>query len=142
MAIITNLFPPSSVPARAKFPFFDRLDFHPERMLSHYCSLHIEHVSPSDLICREISPRSGFTGVPNVATFASVRLWPAARKPDAGSVFTDDPATLLQAIMFDERLGGLQEDLAIVCSFPRSHQPVVVHYCTVGFHFNGADLAA
>ena len=142
MPAITDRLSISSAPVKLKFTFLDSLDFPLGKMLNQSRSLHIEHVSPSGPIGREISPRSGFTGVPKAATFAFVRRWLAARKPDAGFVFTDVPATLLQALMFDARRDGREENLSVVCAFLRSNEPGVLHYCTTGSHFDGTDPAA
>jgi hypothetical protein len=60
----------------------------------------------------EISRRHGPAAVPrDAATLAVMRRWFFARKPDAGFILTDFPATLLQAQVFDEWLEARDESL-------------------------------
>jgi methionine aminopeptidase type I len=65
------------------------------------------------------------------ATLALMRRWFFARKPDAGFVLTDFPATLLQAKVFDEWLDARDEALTRVFA-GRLHESVVQHYRTLG----------
>ena len=63
---------------------------------------------------------------------ALMRRWFFTRKPDAGFVLTDFPATLLQAKVFDEWLEVRDENLAAVVPTPDSPEAVVDHYRTLG----------
>jgi hypothetical protein len=72
-------------------------------------SLNLEHVSPL------LWNGSGDFATPGLARgdegdrMAYLRRWFFARKPDAGFVLTDFPATLLQAKVFDEWLDARNE---------------------------------
>lgn len=92
-------------------------------------SLNLEHVSPSGLARAEISrgPRNGAD-----PTLALLRRWLFARKPDAGFVLTDFPATLLQAIVFDEWLDARAEMLDGVILGDHADTEVITHYRTLG----------
>jgi adenylate kinase len=142
MAAITDLFSIGSTPAKAKVIFLGSPDFHSEKLMNQARSLHIEHVSPSGLIRREISRRPGSAAAEEAITLAAMRKWFFTRKPDAGFVLTDFPATLLQALVFDEWLEARDETLIAALAFPGSPEPVVDHYRTLGLLINGADLAA
>lgn len=142
MAAITDLFSPGSAPAKAKVIFLGSPDFHSEKLMDQARSLHIEHVSPSGLIRREISRRRGSAAAEEASTIAAMRKWFFTRKPDAGFILTDFPATLLQALVFDEWLDARDETLAAVLAFPDSSESVVEHYRTLGLLINGAELAA
>ena len=142
MAAITDLFSLGSTPAKVKVIFLGSPDFHSEKLMNQARSLHIEHVSPSGLIRREISRRPGSAAAEEAATIASLRRWFFTRKPDAGFVLTDFPATLLQALVFDEWLDARDETLAAAVAFHGSPEPLVAHYRTLGLLINGADLAA
>jgi adenylate kinase len=85
-------------------------------------SLHIEHVSPPTKP-GEISHQS---------TLALMRKWFFGRKPDAGFVLTDFPATLLQAKVFDEWLDARGETLNAVFAFAGSPAFVTSHYRDLG----------
>jgi len=69
-------------------------------------SLHLEHVSPALLVQQEISrrTRSALPRDVSQAHLALLRKWFWARKPDAGFLLEGFPATLLQALVFDEWL--------------------------------------
>ena len=69
------------------------------------------------------------------------RRWFFARKPDAGFVLTDFPATLLQAKVFDEWLDARDEDLNGVVAGSGSDESVVQHYRTLGLLLETSDLA-
>jgi adenylate kinase len=94
-------------------------------------SLQLEHVSPAGLMRRGIS-RSRGPAVGNEATLALMRRWFFARKPDAGFVLTDFPATLLQAKVFDEWLEARDEEVDAAIAGPGAPGPVVEHYRTLG----------
>ncbi len=95
-------------------------------------SLHLEHVSPHRLKGPEISRRAGSAAAEEATTIALMRRWFFTRKPDAGFVLTDFPATLLQAKVFDEWLEVRDENLAAVIAAPGSPEAVVDHYRTLG----------
>src|SRR6267142_3680331 len=88
-------------------------------------SLNLEHVSPAFLVQQEISRRTplgqqagpAFTrgsAVPDQVHLALLRKWFWARKPDAGFLLEGFPATLLQALVFDEWLEARGETLTAV----------------------------
>jgi adenylate kinase len=72
---------------------------------------------------------------------AHLRRWFFARKPDAGFVLTDFPATLLQARVFDEWLDARDENIDAVVAGPGAPAPVVAHYRTLGLLLGGAGAA-
>ena len=73
---------------------------------------------------------------------ALLRKWFWARKPDAGFLLEGFPATLLQALVFDEWLEARGENLtAIFASNPQSADAVTTHYRTQGL-LSGAIPAA
>ena len=85
-------------------------------------SLNPEHVSPAALMRQEISRHTPLGQKAEAAarrgeplaeehTLALMRRWFWTRKPDAGYVLTDFPATLLQAKVFDEWLDARGESL-------------------------------
>ncbi|MBC7366622.1 MAG: adenylate kinase [Undibacterium sp.] len=107
------------------------------------CSLHIEHVSPAGLSRREISRRPGSAEATEAATIASLRKWFFARKPDAGFILTDFPATLLQALVFAEWMDARDETFAAALAAPGASASVVEYYRTLGLLVeDGAPLAA
>jgi adenylate kinase len=64
---------------------------------------------------------------------ALLRKWFWARKPDAGFLLEGFPATLLQALVFDEWLEARGETLTACFALdPLSAEPVVTHYRTSG----------
>ena len=64
---------------------------------------------------------------------ALLRKWFWARKPDAGFLLEGFPATLLQALVFDEWLEARGETLtAALAPDPFSTDPVITHYRTQG----------
>jgi len=79
---------------------------------------------------------------PNQLTMALLRKWFWARKPDAGFLLEGFPATLLQALVFDEWLEARGETLTgCFAPDPLSAEPVVTHYRTSGL-LRGAFPAA
>jgi adenylate kinase len=111
-------------------------------------SLNLEHVSPAFLVQQEISRRTPHGqsaasaiahggAVPDQVHRAVMRKWFWARKPDAGFLLEGFPATLLQALVFDEWLEARGENLTAVFAAPRSPgalapADVVTHYRTSG----------
>ena len=82
------------------------------------------------------------SAVPDQLTIAVLRKWFWARKPDAGFLLEGFPATLLQALVFDEWLETRGENLtACFAADPRSADSVVTHYRTSGL-LRGALSAA
>ena len=128
---ITNLFSLCGAPAKTKLLLLDSSAF-PLELMDRARSLHIEHVSPAGLAQRKISRRPGPSGATEAANLALMRHWFFARKPDAGFLLTDFPATLLQAKVFDEWLETRGEGLNAVLAGPGSPEPLVSHYRALG----------
>jgi adenylate kinase len=95
-------------------------------------SLQLEHVSPAGLMRRGISRSHGPAGGNEASILALLRRWFFARKPDAGFVLTDFPATLLQAKVFDEWLDARDEEIDAAVAAPGAPEHVVQHYRTLG----------
>ena len=93
-------------------------------------SLQLEHVSPAGLTRRGISRSRGPAAGND--DLALMRRWFFARKPDAGFVLTDFPATLLQAKVFDEWLDARDEEIDAVVAGSGASGPVIGHYRTLG----------
>ncbi len=72
------------------------------------------------------------------SVLALTRRWFFARKPDAGFVLADFPATLLQAKVFDEWLDARDESLDAVFAGPGAPEALVAHYRDLGLT---ADVA-
>ena len=92
----------------------------------------LEHVSPTRLKGPGISRRPVSSEAEEDAMLALMRRWFFARKPDAGFVLTDFPATLLQARVFDEWLEARGEDLSAVFAVDSAPEPIVAHYRSLG----------
>ena len=75
-------------------------------------------------------------------TLAVLRKWFWARKPDAGYLLEGFPATLLQAIVFDEWIESRGETLTAVLDSAAAPAAVVSHYRTQGLLTGAARLAA
>ena len=110
-------------------------------------SLNLEHVSAAALVRQEISRRTppGLQAeralargqpVPDETLLALLRRWFWTRKPDAGFVLCDFPATLLQAVVFDEWLEA--RDVTLTGVIPpgpdagRETAAILDHYRTRG----------
>ncbi|MEI6051926.1 MAG: hypothetical protein WCQ44_04425 [Opitutaceae bacterium] len=132
MAAITDPFARSGPPAKTKLLLLGSPDFHTENLMNQARSLNLEHVSPAKLKRSEISRRPGSAAVDEAATLALLRRWFFARKPDAGFVLTDFPATLLQALVFDEWMDARDETLVAVYATADAHASIVKHYRTLG----------
>ena len=140
---INDLFARSGHPAKAKFLLLGSPDFRSESLMNRVRSLNLEHVSPVCLAQPEISRRPASTAAEEATRLALMRRWFFARKPDAGFVLTDFPATLLQALVLDEWLDARNEALsAVVVAGPGSSESVVAHYRTLGLLVEASDLAA
>jgi adenylate kinase len=142
-AAINDPFSDFGPPAKAKFLLLGLSDFRSESLMNRVRSLNLEHVSPAKLMRSEISRRAGSASAEEAITLAHLRRWFFTRKPDAGFVLTDFPATLLQAKVFDEWLETRDEALTAAIHFgPGSYEQVVGHYRTLGLLLEAGDLAA
>ncbi|MEY4940901.1 MAG: hypothetical protein RIQ93_2636 [Verrucomicrobiota bacterium] len=143
MGGILDLFARTGPPARAKLLLLGLPDFRSENLMNQARSLNIEHVSPSHLKGVEISRRAVSTAAEETHRLALMRRWFFTRKPDAGFVLTDFPATLLQAKVFDEWLETRDEALsAAIFTGPGSRESVVQHYRTLGLLIEAGEFAA
>ena len=142
MTPINDPFSRSGAPAKAKFLLLGSPDFRLENLMHRARSLNIEHVSPLRLVRPEISRRPVSAVAEEANTLALMRRWFFARKPDAGFVLSEFPATLLQAKVFDEWLDARDESLHGVLAGPGSTESVVLHYRTLGLILETSDLAA
>jgi adenylate kinase len=104
-------------------------------------SLQLEHVSPAGLMRRGISRPDGPAVGKEASILAHMRRWFFSRKPDAGFVLTDFPATLLQAKVFDEWLDARDEEIDAVLAGSGVSGPVVEHYRTLGLLHEGAGAS-
>ena len=143
MGGISDLFARTGPPARTKLLLLGLPDFRSENLMNQARSLNLEHVSPAKLMRSEISRRAGSASAEEAITLARLRRWFFTRKPDAGFVLTDFPATLLQAKVFDEWLDARDEALsAAVHVGSGSNESVVQHYRTLGLLVEAGDLVA
>lgn len=145
MAGIPDPFAGFGPAAKAKFLILGSSEIVMDRVRS----LNLEHVSPVHLKAPGISREARVSApVPNQsgsrraeeAILALMRRWFFARKPDAGFVLTDFPATLLQAKVFDEWLEARDEALNAVVAGTGSDETVVEHYRTLGLIHEAGDL--
>ena len=141
MAAINDPFARFGARARSKLLLLGSPVFHSENLMNRVRSLNLEHVSPATLRS-EISRRPGSASAEEAAIIALLRKWFFTRKPDAGFVLTDFPATLLQAKVFDEWLDARDESLNGVLAGIGSSEPVVQHYRTLGLIIEESELAA
>ncbi|WP_221029663.1 nucleoside monophosphate kinase [Actomonas aquatica] len=113
-------------------------------------SLNFEHVSSVEMIRQEISRRTPAgqaaeralekgLPIPDQVIFGVMRRWFWARKPDAGFVLTDFPATLLQAKVFDEWFESRGMSLSACAVGDAADSVVVDHYRTQGYDVFVAD---
>ena len=141
MAAINDPFARFGARAKTKLLLLGSPVFRLENLMNQVRSLNLEHVSPADLRL-EISRRSGSFTTDEAATIALMRKWFFTRKPDAGFVLTDFPATLLQAKVFDEWLDARDESLNGVIAGEGSPESVIQHYRTLGLVIEESELAA
>jgi adenylate kinase len=127
--------------AKARFVLLGSSDYH-SSLMNRARSLNLEHVSPSCLKGPEISRRTASAAAGEANLLALMRRWFFARKPDAGFVLTDFPATLLQAKVFDEWLDARDENLTGVLVGTAGSEAVVQHYRTLGLIIEESELAA
>jgi len=126
--------------AKAKLVLLGSSDFQ-QTLMDRARSLNLEHVSPLRLKGPEISRRTASAAAEEANRLALLRRWFFARKPDAGFLLTDFPATLLQAKVFDEWLDARDESLYGVVAGPGSNESVVQHYRTLGLLQEAGFLA-
>jgi adenylate kinase len=132
MSAIFDPFSHLGAPAQTKLLLLGSIDFRTEEMMNRARSLQLEHVSPAGLMQRGISRSHGAAGGNEASILALLRRWFFARKPDAGFVLTDFPATLLQAKVFDEWLDARDEEIDAVVAGSGASGPVIGHYRTLG----------
>jgi len=108
-------------------------------LMDQLSSLNLEHVSLALLKSHGISRRPASAVANETDTLTLMRKWFFARKPDAGFVLSDFPATLLQARVFDEWLEARDETLTAVFAMGRAPEAVVVHYRSLGFFREAAS---
>ena len=147
MAGISDPFAGFGPAAKAKFLILGASAIVMDRVRS----LNLEHVSPANLkkpgisrtarVAAPASIRCGSGRADEADLLALMRRWFFARKPDAGFVLTDFPATLLQAKVFDEWLDARDEALHAVIAGPGSDESVVQHYRTLGLLVEPGALA-
>lgn len=142
MAAINDLLAFSGARAKAKLLLLGSSGFPAENSMDQVRSLNLEHVSPAKLMRSEISRRPASAAAQEAATIAAMRKWFFTRKPDAGFLLTEFPATLLQAKVFDEWLDARDESLDGILVGNGSSPAVVQHYQTLGLVFEASDLAA
>ena len=140
MAGISDPFAGFGPVAKARFVLLGSSDYH-SSLMNRARSLNLEHVSPSCLKGPEISRRTASAAAGEANLLALMRRWFFARKPDAGFVLTDFPATLLQAKVFDEWLDARNEALSAVVAGPGANEFVVQHYRTLGLLHEAGSLA-
>lgn len=142
-------------PAKAKFLLLGPSGPHFAGWILQGRSLNLEHVSPALLVQQEISRRTPLGQQAGQAltrpasardadqlTFALLRKWFWARKPDAGFLLEGFPATLLQALVFDEWLEARGETLTACLAAPATPADVVTYYRTQGLTCETFNAAA
>ncbi len=82
------------------------------------------------------------SAVPDRIHLALLRKWFWARKPDAGFLLEGFPATLLQALVFDEWLEARDEILTACLAAPSAPADIVTHYRTQGLTCETFNAAA
>jgi adenylate kinase len=120
--------------AKAKFLLLGPSNPSSTELIAQARSLHLEHVSPALLVQQEISrrTRSALPRDVNQLHLALLRKWFWARKPDAGFLLEGFPATLLQALVFDEWLEARGENLTAVFASETTSVDLVTYYRTQG----------
>ncbi len=130
MADILIHLPFSGHRAKCKLLVLGSISSHIEMLIGQFRSLNIEHVSPFSLSRQEISRRAVLSVHDEL--LARMRLWFFSRKPDAGFVLIDFPATLLQAKVFDEWLDSRDEAINAVVLGENPRVDLVDYYCALG----------
>ncbi len=142
MAGISDLFPVCGLPARTKILVLGPVRLLPESVADQVSSLNLEHVSPAGMMRPEISRRHPAPAPAGQdAATAHLRRWFFARKPDAGFLLSEYPATLLQAKILDEWFDARDEMLDIVIATVPDH-PAVKHYRTLGLLWEQPETAS
>ena len=129
--------------AKAKFLLLGSSGPHFADLVLQGRSLNLEHVSPALLVQQEISRRTPIgqqaeqaltrgSAVPDRLHLALLRKWFWARKPDAGFLLEGFPATLLQALVFDEWLEARGEILTACFASETTPVDLVTYYRTQG----------
>ena len=139
MAGISDPFTGFGPAAKARLLLLGSLDSH-TNLMNRARSLNLEHVSPLCLKGPEISRRTALAAAEEANLLALMRRWFFARKPDAGFVLTDFPATLLQAKVFDEWLEARNEALTAAFAGAGANELVVQHYRTLGLVIEESEL--
>lgn len=145
-------FSPGGLPVTAKVLVLSSTDV---ELVAPLSSLNLEHVSAAALMRQEISRRTPLglqaeralarqQPVPDETFLAPLRRWFWMRKPDAGFVLSDFPATLLQAVVFDEWLEARGVALTAVVAPAKAGQgkteAILDHYRTRGVDVFDASL--
>ena len=138
MAGISDLLASFGPPTRAKLVLLGTS----ETLMDRVCSLNLEHVSPVRLKGPGISRRPTSVATEEAITLALMRRSFFARKPDAGFLITDFPATLLQAKVFDEWLEARNEALSGVHAVDSDESLVAEHYRSLGLMIEAGELVA
>jgi adenylate kinase len=141
MPVTNDPFSRGGPRAKTKILILGSSDF-TESLMNRVRSLNLEHVSPDRLKGPEISRRPASAAAEEATVLALWRRWFFARKPDAGFVLTNFPATLLQAKVFDEWLDARDEALDGVLAGPGSNPAVVEHYRSLGLLRESGELLA
>lgn len=151
---ISDLFSQFVSASRTKLLILGSFGASSESLMGRFRSLNLEHVSPAELLQQEISRRTplGLAAERRVQNGQTVsdetivsllRRWFWMRKPDAGFVLTDFPATLLQAKVFDEWLEARGESLdAVIQLTPGPNDSIVEYYRTLGLLMQASEFAA
>jgi len=108
-------------------------------LMDRLSSLNLKHVSPVLLKTPGISRRPASAAANETSSLALLRRWFFARKPDAGFVLWDFPATLLQAKVFDEWLEARDEALTAVFAVGAAPKSVVAHYRSLGLFWDAVS---
>jgi adenylate kinase len=141
MDAIFDPFSQSGAAAQTKLLLLGSMDSRTEKVMNRVRSLQLEHVSPAGLMRRGISRPGGDPAGNEASLLALLRRWFFARKPDAGFILTEFPATLLQAKVFDEWLDARDETIDAVLAGTGAPAPVVGHYRTQGLLLEEACTA-
>lgn len=132
MSVMIAPFAFSGAPEKVKIVLLGPSETLPASLADQFRSLNLEHVSPRRVKRQEISRRAVSADADEVARLVQMRRWFFTRKPDAGFVLTDFPATLLQAKVLDEWLESRDESLDAVLFAPGADTGLIEHYRMLG----------
>ena len=90
----------------------------------------------------EISRRKSPSRKAEEAVLSALRRWFWTRKPDAGFLLKDFPATMLQALVFDEWLEARSEALDAVVAATDADPQIVEHYRNLGLLWELEQVSA